>query len=276
MTRVIGAFATPTYMGFASQLRGDCERFGYQLDLHEEPTEIGLKACWFRKLRVARDMLLRHGSLIFLDVESRILRPLPDEWWDQVTMARKDQPWRDRNSPRERLRAYNTGFMGLRMEMFRVLEAAERGMLRLGLDVDDGRLFGEESLVCEEDFIAPLIYASTFPVREICIYYGDNRNTGAEIVRGGWHNSSTYILHPILHQWANDGLTRSAYRYIFTQHWGADETERELIAAIMDQRRGGPREFGGWFFDPGGGVFAPREFWPDKIRNWDHIWHGDE
>jgi asparagine synthetase B (glutamine-hydrolysing) len=88
-------FATRGYMKYAAQLEQDCKKFGYKfhnyvLDI-EDPKDI--QEIYFQQPAHKLKAVKEFGRIIWLDAESRILKPFPDYWTDgtyQIIRARRE------------------------------------------------------------------------------------------------------------------------------------------------------------------------------------------
>jgi hypothetical protein len=75
------AWATASYAGLARGLRVDCRRLGYPFHLYEVDAEYPLpRPRLVQHPAVMRRGVEEFGTVLFLDVECRIVAPIPAQW----------------------------------------------------------------------------------------------------------------------------------------------------------------------------------------------------
>ena len=79
------SFYTPDFACFASDIIADCKKFNYSYDIREVDYSDTLVDVWDRKVEFIGECIERHGSVLWLDVECRIINPIPDNWTSPLT-----------------------------------------------------------------------------------------------------------------------------------------------------------------------------------------------
>lgn len=251
---VIG-WATASYRHLARGLRRDCERFGYPYHLYEIDAEYAtLTRAWCNHPLVIRRGVEDFGTVLFLDIECRIVAPIPESWRPPLVSVRR---------PAQKFWIrYNTGTVMADRACLPWLDA----WIRV---VDDWKLgeLGPEDYVhwpgdlCDELGLAAALAALGVEVRTPELEYVD-RASDAEIARGLWRNEHTVVQHPTVHHWPGEEDPVEAKK-LFVQNYPGDPAEAPSYFAGA-----GTVERHGWVFDADRRLYAPREHWPGAARPW--------
>lgn len=252
---VIG-WATESYLHLAEGLRQDCQRYGYPLHIYEVDEEYRtLMKAWCNHPLIIKRGVEEFGSVLFLDIECRIVAPIPDHWQAPLVSVRR---------PAQKFWIrYNTGTVMADEcclpwidTWLRVIED-----WRLGDLAPDDYVHWPDDL-CDELGLAAALAALGTEVRTPELEYVD-RTSDAELARGLWRGSHTIIQHPTVHHWPSvDDPMES--KKLFVQNYAGDPAQAGSFFA-----GGGAREeHHGWIFDPATGTYAPQEFWPQHSRPW--------
>lgn len=250
------SWATSSYAHLFEGLRGDCERLGYPCHLYEiDQHYASLVTAWCNHPRVIRRGIDDFGTVLFLDAECRIVRPIPDHW--QAPLVSVRQP-----AQKFWIR-YNSGTV-----------MADRGCIpwvdawiRL---IDDWRMgeLGPDDHVrwpgdlCDELALAAALGALDVHPRTPALEYED-RTRPAEIARGLWQSPDTIVQHPTVHHWPGEADPLECKK-LFVQNYPGDPDEAGAIFRLET----GPVRRHGWTFDPAAGLYAPDEFWARAPRPW--------
>ena len=74
-------WSTDSYKHLAEGLKSDCEVLGYPFHLYEIEQEYpNLVKAWCNHPRIIKKGVVDFGNVLFLDVECRIIRPIPESW----------------------------------------------------------------------------------------------------------------------------------------------------------------------------------------------------
>jgi len=257
MPATIVSFYTPAFAVFADQLRQDCWRHGH-------PCHIQLVDCPFanliqvfdHKVEWIREQVIKFGRVIWLDVECRLLRPIPSDWaYPFMTFY----GW-DRNP-----RHPSSGVFGVGSESLPMLEQWYQMAVKYPVPDD----FVLEALLHKRAY-------KLFPIEMEFV----SRKRKAPVVRGQWVNSATVIQHPTINRWVDplkykktfgskidrdrgDPLMR-ARKHLFIRNYGGCFDDIHHRMEMKDQP---PFHEHGWFFDPSTDMMAPENFWPEAKGN---------
>lgn len=252
---VIG-WATESYKHLADGLRRDCARFGYPYHLYEIGEEYGtLMRAWCNHPLIIRRGVDDFGTVLFLDIECRIVAPIPEHWRPPLVSVRQPEQkfWIRYNSGTvmadESCRPWLDAWV-------RVLEDWRMGELEAA---DHVHWPGD---LCDELGLAAALAVLGVEVNTPALEYVD-RSSDAEIARGLWRNPHTVVQHPTVHHWPGEDDPVEAKK-LFVQNYPGDPAEADALFAAG----GGREERHGWVFDRTARTYAPREFWPRAARPW--------
>jgi len=75
------SWCNEAYKYLAKGLQEDCARLGYPFHLYEIEKDFpSLNAAWCNHPQIIRQGVLDFGTVLFLDIECRIVKPLPAHW----------------------------------------------------------------------------------------------------------------------------------------------------------------------------------------------------
>jgi hypothetical protein len=237
-------------------LRSDCERFGYPCHLYEIDQDYSsLLQAWCNHPRIIRQGVLDFGTVLYMDVECRIVAPIPDAWQAPLVSVR----W-----PEQKFWIrYNSGTVMADESCLPWLDAWIRVIDEWKL----GDLAREDHVhwpgdLCDELALAAALAANGVQVQTPRLEYVD-RNSDAELARGLWQNRHTIIQHPTQHHWPKE-VDEIECKKLFVQNYAGDPAAAQ---AWFDLSEGVQRR-DGWVFDAGQGSYGPEEFWPEHARRW--------
>ena len=250
------SWATPSYRALAEGIRADCARLGYRYHLYDvdDDYQLLLRA-WCNHPYVIREGVRDFGTVLFLDIECRLLRPLPEEWAAPLVSVRSPaQPFWIR---------YNSGTVLADETCLPWLDTWIRILedWRIG-DLAPGDFVHWPGDLCDEIALAAALAAHAVPVRTVELEYIDRRRP-APLARGLWHNVHTVIQHPTVHHWPKV-IDPVEAKKLFWQNYPEDP---QSVVPLFDGS-GGLETRAGWRFDPVGRKYAPVEFWPGAARPW--------
>lgn len=249
---VIG-WATANYAHLAEGLRADCERLGYPFHLYEIDDQYrSLMRAWCNHPHIIRQGVKAFGSVLFLDIECRILRPLPAHWRAPLVSVR---------SPAQKFWIrYNSGTVMADESCLPWLDTWIAIIEDFGL----GDLAPEDFVhwpgdLCDELALAAALAAHGVKPAAPLLEYVD-RSRPAELARGLWSTPHTVIQHPTVHHWPSVTDPVESKK-LFWQNYPGDPAE---ASGLLAGGRHASRH--GWIFDAG--TYAPAEFWPNHARPW--------
>ncbi|HEY0512273.1 MAG TPA: hypothetical protein VGH73_10230 [Thermoanaerobaculia bacterium] len=252
---VIG-WASGPYKRLFDGLRSDCERFGYPVHLYELDEEYtSLVKAWCNHPRIIRRGVEDFGTVLFLDIECRIVAPIPDHWRAPLVSVR----W----PPQKFWIRYNSGTVMADESCLPWIDAWCRTIEEWDmahLDHEDHVHYPGD--LCDELGLAAAIAALGVRVNTPHLEYID-RSTDAEIVRGLWRNEHTVVQHPTIHHWPKEPDPVECKK-LFVQNFPGDPSAAERLFRAP----AGPVERDGWVFETGRGVYAPAEYWELAPRPW--------
>ena len=247
------SYCTPNFRCFAAGLRADCERLGYPLHLEEieKQFETVIQAFDF-KIEFIRDMVRRYGQILWLDVECRIARHVPDDWQSPLISTYTH--------------GGSTGFSsGVLM-----LDRDHLELIELWLKY--ARYYPNYP----DDFVLDFLSQSLsldFRTIPFALY---DRDSTSPVARGLWKNSHTVVQHPTINRWAEPIKYRQAFngkqqdrsredaiarqrKTIFYRNFAGDFREVDRV-----MRAGNDAEYraADWVFNAVEWTYAPDLFWP--------------
>ncbi len=255
---VIGWGSGP-YKGLFEGLRQDCQRFGYPCHLYEIDEEYdSLLKAWCNHPRIIRRGVEDFGTVLFLDIECRIVAPIPDHWQAPLVSVRR---------PAQKFWIrYNSGTVMADESCLPWLDA----WIHILEEWDMGGLHAGDYIhwpgdLCDELALAAALAALKVPVRTADLEYVD-RTSDAEIARGLWRNAHTIVQHPTVHHWSKEHDSVECKK-LFVQNFAGDPS---LVENLFAAPRGQVMQ-DGWVFDTERRLYAPEEYWEQAPRPW---WDG--
>jgi hypothetical protein len=250
-------WATPSYAHLAQGIRSDCERLGYRYHLYQYPSDyLSLVRAWCNHPRVIRQGVNDFGTVLFLDIECRLLKPPPPTWRTPLVSIRH---------PAQKFWIrYNSGTVIADESCFPRLDT----WLAI---IEDWRMgdLGQDDFVhwpgdlCDELALSAALAAHRVKPVAPELEYVD-LGYPAEIARGLWRGERTIVQHPTIHHWPQiDDLVEA--KKLFWQNFAGDPRS---VAELFASGRGGRACFEGWVFDADSHTYAPQEFWKRAPRRW--------
>ena len=249
------SYYTPDFKCFERGLREDCEHFGYPFHCQGLSNSFDdvIQAFDF-KIAVIKEMVQRFRRVLWLDVECRIVRPIPDDWSSPLIstyVSGKSQ-------------GFSSGVL--------MLDESQLGLIDLWLK------YARKYPQYPDDFVLDFLSNfSKFDFSTVPFEFYD-RDTNSPIARGLWKNENTIIQHPTINRWP----TPMKYRKAFN---GKERKRRTVAESISRQRkalfyRNFPGDFAridevmrtgveieyhdsGWVFDAVRQRYAPELYWPE-------------
>jgi len=252
---VIG-WSTASYRWLAAGIQADCERLGYRHHLYEIDDDYqSLMRAWCNHPYVIRQGVLDFGTVLFLDIECRLLQALPPHWQAPLVSVRH---------PAQKFWIrYNSGTVMADRTCLPWIDTwiAILEDWRLGdLEADDFVRWPGD--LCDELALAAALAAHGVDVRPPELEYVD-RTYPAEIARGLWRNAHTIVQHPTIHHWPKVADPVETKKLFWQNYPGDPDAIERLFEAGTDRI-----DRDGWTFDAQARRFAPNEFWLDHPRLW--------
>ena len=252
------SYCTPAFRHFALGLEGDCRRFGYPFHLHEVDREFErLIQAFDYKIEFLQKAVEQFGDILWLDVECRLTRPIPEQWKPPlVSVYRAGKKW-----------CHSTGVLMLGIKDFPILELWHKYAKRY--DVPD-------------DFVLDFLHQkSLFSLNQVEVEFL-GREAAAPVVRGQWNNQHTIIQHPTVNRWVDPLKYGNAFsgrgnlnqseqaavskkrKKIYYRNFGGEyaRVEQWMCSDRMDEILDS-----GWVFHPKTGRYSPEIHWPDHADN---------
>lgn len=249
------SFYTPNFSHFASSLKADCDRLGYPHRIVETDPSRSLTAIWDRKVDYILENLRELGSVLWLDVECRLLTKIPDDWIAPLTCT-----FQMKNG-----RPLSTGALMLSKEHIPFVELWSKYSKKYAELPDD---FVLEFLLRHFDLSFQYIHTEFF-----------DRTNPAQVVRGQWKTEHTVIQHSTINRWETPTVYSETFngtrknkrtvnrceerarkrKYIYWRNFGGDYDE---VDALMNSRVDKDFEVAEWVFNPSSQQYSPKPYWP--------------
>lgn len=253
------SYHTSDFECFAGGLKSDCDSLGYPVHIKDIGQDFDdLIKAFDYKISFLREMVLRFGSVLWLDIECRIVNPLPTDWSGPL------------------ISSYSMGgHIGLSSGVLMLGESDLEG-------IDLWLKYAEAYPMYPDDFVLDFLIRSTDLEFSTVPFEFYDRDTKSPIVRGLWQNKHTIIQHPTINRWPNPLKYRQAFngkvtatrpraeeiarqrKGIFFRNFGGDVGE---IMEVMMTRKGELFVDSDWVFDPVSSRYAPQLFWPQDADN---------
>ncbi|MCN4144141.1 MAG: hypothetical protein LC437_03415 [Thiohalomonas sp.] len=249
-------WCTSGYKYLAEGLISDCKRLGYDYHIYELDKEFpNLAAAYCNHPRIVRQGVETFNKILFLDVECRIVKPIPEHWEAPLVSVREPAQnfWI----------TYNTGTVMADRSCIPWLDMWVLLVDAWGMDnlSSDAYIYWPNDIGDELPFNAA-ITAMNIQLNTVKLSYID-RTGKAELARGLWKNEHTVIQHPTIHHWPKEeGLVEC--KKLFVQNFAGDPE----VAKTLFNTSKNIVENNGWIFDAVEKYYAPKEFWPDNKRKW--------
>lgn len=249
------SYHTPGFECFAGGLKADCQRLGYPFHCLSLNSEFKtLIQAFDYKISFIREMIERYGSILWLDVECRIVRAIPDSWQGPLIST-----YVTGNSS-----GFSSGILMFDESHLETIDLWMKYAVKYPRYPDDFVL----------DFLANAV---GLHFHQVPLEFYD-RNTTHPIARGLWENHHTIIQHPTINRWREP----IKYRKAFNGSPRSRRSRREVVSrqrkAIFYRNFGGDFETlhqrmelgeesefheSGWVFDSIEQRYAPELYWPD-------------
>ncbi|WNO08359.1 hypothetical protein [Teredinibacter sp. KSP-S5-2] len=249
------AWCTSEYKKLAEGLTSDCEKWGYPYHIYELDKEFpNLAAAWCNHPKIIRQGVEDFGTVLFVDIECRIVQPIPDHWQAPLVSVREPE--------QDFWIKYNTGTVMADVSCIGWLETWIHLIDNWGMNAlkNDAYIYWPNDIGDELPFNAA-VTALDIKLNTVKLSYID-RECDAEIARGLWQNAHTIIQHPTIHHWPKEQDLVECKK-LFVQNFPGDPNE-----AIFYFNQNKQIEAHNWIFDGNNGCYAPKEFWPQHKRQW--------
>lgn len=250
------SWCTSNYRYLAEGLISDCERLGYPFHLYEIDKEFpNLSAAWCNHPRIVRQGVEDFGDVLFLDIECRIVKPIPAQWRAPFVSVREPEQnfWIE----------YNTGTLMANKECIPWLDLWIKLVERWGMDnlADDAYIYWPNDIGDELPFHAA-VTAMDVKLNTAKLSYID-RSGAHELSRGLWKNKYTIVQHPTIHHWPKEQDLIECKKLFIQNFPGDTQAISQKFSASQENM-----EVDGWVFDGQSQYYAPLEFWPAHKRQW--------
>ena len=250
------SFYTPDFACFASDIIADCKKFNYSYDIREVDYSDTLVDVWDRKVEFIGECIERHGSVLWLDVECRIINPIPDNWTSPLTST----------FPMGKSDPVSTGLLWLDSSHLPLVKVWAKHARKYPELPDD---FVLEFLLREYDLPFTYIETEFF-----------DRLKNSQIVRGQWQCEGLIVQHPTINRWPSptkyhlafngedlssdpDPVMRIARKrkVLYWRNFGGDF---DKVESIMNSGCDETYEIDEWVFHPASHHYAPKQYWDSE------------
>jgi len=250
------SWCNQAYKYLSKGLEADCQRLGYPFHLYEIERDFpSLISAWCNHPHIIRRGVEDFGTVLFLDVECRIVKPLPAHWKAPLVSVRHPLQhfWIK----------YNTGTVMADTECLPWLSAWIRIMEKwdMGNLPADAYVYWPNDICDELAFNAAVTAFGIEPVTPLLEY--TDRHSTAEIARGLWQNDYTIVQHPTIHHWPKEHDPIECKK-LFTQNFPGDP---EAAETLMKSGKNEVRQ-DAWVFDPQAKLYGPAEYYDQHKRPW--------
>lgn len=247
-------YFTPDFAMFVDGLREDCERLSYPLHAHACPTNFeNVIEAFDYKIGLIQDAIQSFGQILWLDVECRIDKPVPNEWRSPL------------------ISCYSSGTSHGLSSGVLMLDSRQLPLVNLW------NRYARKYPKYPDDFVLDFLASQLeLPFKTIPFEFYD-RQTTARIARGEWNNENTIIRHPSTNRWPCPLRYRKAFGGSRRDRRSRDETiarQRKsiyfrnfpgdfvIVEQVMNEGMESEFRYAGWIFDAREQTFAPELFWP--------------
>ena len=250
------SFYTPDFAHFGSTLKSDCEQFGYSHKIVEVDASDSLTEIWDRKIDYILHSIKRFGSILWLDVECRLLATIPNDWTAPLTCT----------FPLKGGCPVSTGLLMLSTEHIPFVKIWSKYARKYAELPDD---FVLEFLLSKYDLPFNYIHTEFF-----------DRTIPAQVVRGQWVAEGTVVQHPTTNRWqnpvvysqtfngskkpnSNNGFEEEQARkrkYLYWRNFGGDFNQVEELMFTNVNR---DYKISDWVFNPCAQRYSPYQYWPE-------------
>lgn len=253
------SWCNKAYKYLSAGLEEDCQRLGYRFHLYEIERDFpSLISAWCNHPRIIQRGVQDFGTVLFLDVECRIVKPIPAHWKAPLVSIR--------NPLQHFWIKYNTGTVMANEECLPWL-AAWIGIMEkwsMGNLPKDAYIYWPNDICDELAFNAAITAFGVDPVTPLLEY--TDRSAKAEIARGLWKNEHTIIQHPTIHHWTKEKDPLECKK-LFWQNFPGDP---ETVHAVMQSGHADVQQHG-WVFNAREKVYGPEEYFDAHKRSWSDV-----
>lgn len=244
------------YKYLSKGLEEDCKRFGYNFHLYEVERDFpSLISAWCNHPKIICQGVKDFGTVLFLDVECRIVQPIPSHWKAPLVSMR---------SPLQHFWIkYNTGTVMVDEECLPWLES----WIHIMHEWDMGNLPPDAFIYWKNDICDELAFNAAVTAFQVdlvtpLLEYSD-RSTKAEITRGLWKNEHTIVNHPTIHHWPKENNLKECKK-LFTQNFPGNPDEMEVLMKTEQPEL----LVHDWVFSPLKGTYGPTAYYESSPRKW--------
>ena len=257
MAFTVVTYHTPDFRHFVTGLAADCARHGYTFYCEETKSNYqNLIHAFDHKIGFLQRMVKKFGTVLWLDVECRIVLPVPQGWQSPLITSYEicgEQ-------------GLSSGVLMLGEEHLPFLSLWEKYAKKYPRFPDDFVL----------DFLTNAI---DYPFQTVPFEFHD-RSTTSPVVRGQWKNQSTILQHPTINRWPDPLKYRRAFngpqrmkqqqnliarqrKYLYFRNFSGDFEE---VMQVMESGENQWWEYADWIFSPVDWTYAPAFYWPQQAE----------
>ncbi len=253
-------YYTPDFECFIKGLQEDCQTLGYPLYSERLASRFdNVIQAFDYKIEYIQQMVERFGRVLWLDVECRIVQPIPAAWTSPL------------------ISTYSAGeSMGFSSGVL-MLDDSQSEFIALWLK------YARKYPRYPDDFVLDFLsHRISYDFMTVPLEFYD-RETTCPVARGLWKNEHTIIQHPTINRWPEPTKYRQAFsgkerkrrsqseaisrqrKGVFYRNFGGDFAE---VQAIMQAGRETEYRNAGWVFDSAQQLYAPELYWPDIVDDY--------
>ncbi len=278
MVKVI-TYTTPDFKKYSLQLEKDCLKFNIDYFNYDVEPPDDFFELMKLKLKLIKKTLKHTDKVLYVDVESRILKPFPNWWYDCEFLVAKKENKKSVSST-----AFaNSGFIWVDKKRIDLIEKS--------LEIDS-YITNTTSITQKawcDDIISIITLNNLDKIKTTKLNYNRFSKGEYELVRGNWKDQHTVIQHPTNNVWLdNRDFYNQATSGTFTlvNHMKnltidllenlanlmietSDDIDRwEEIGASVHEKVDGRNVFciNDWVFDPKDNRYSPLEYFNIKRK----------
>lgn len=256
-------FADDKFMPFAVEQADNMRQFGIEHEIIRLPPQTYGTDLWVLLTDETIKAIKRHGKIMRLDAEVRLLKPMPDRWHQASNVLffinpMITHPW---------YTPVNSGQIILDESAIGFLEALKTLTMALIPPGHDGTMpLGQFD---DEDMINPALAITKMEYLKEVIEYDRRDDSEAACTRGEWFTPHTILKHGFMHNWNIGAHFNNRHPYmIIRNNFCPDQSVALADAVIFGLRRKNDsssywKNLGfdanmhrdGWYVDPAAGTF---------------------
>ena len=249
LSPTVVTYCTPDFRFFAEGIQSDCQRLGISFYCKFLPANFrNVINAFDYKISFLELMVERFNTVLWLDVECRLHRAVPQNWSAPL------------------ISSYDfAGKAGLSSGVL-MLDKRHSDLLSIW------KYYAHKYTKQPDDFVLEfLLEEFGWPFQFVPLDFCSRQST-AQVIRGEWSNETTIVSHPSTNRWPYP----RRYRRAFNGWWSSVKNINRLRKHIYYRNFAGNfsevdwfmrnkssiGRFSGWTFDGANGTYSPEFYWP--------------